>query len=217
MEISDDEDADVLQHLERYPDLEVLSISCAERLSAIPDSIGRLTKLKELRMDNGNGCSMNPVLPEAIGNLASLETLVLYGAQDPREPGESGSQSARRRHKFPRSMSRLKNLTYLDLGRNGLEEIPPFVQDLPKLKQLGFAWNMNLKEVPSFLTRLRELNSLDLQANNLHDLPDFLNALPKLTNVTMGDNYAITRNEAKKKELQRRFPKIHFNFDDEYD
>ena len=121
------------------------------------------------------------------------------------------------RHKFPRSMSRLKNLTYLDLGRNGLEEIPPFVQDLPKLKQLGFAWNMNLKEVPSFLTRLRELNSLDLQANNLHDLPDFLNALPKLTDVTMGDNYAITRNEAKKKELQRRFPKIHFNFDDEYD
>src|SRR5215467_8222551 len=86
LEISD-ENADVLQHLERYPDLEVLSVSCAERLSAIPDSIGRLTKLKELRMDNGNGCSMNPVLPEAIGNLASLETLVLYGAQDPREPG----------------------------------------------------------------------------------------------------------------------------------
>jgi len=100
LEISD-ENADVLQHLERYPDLEVLSVSCAERLSAIPDSIGRLTKLKELRMDNGNGCSMNPVLPEAIGNLASLETLVLYGAQDPREPGESGSQSARRTPQVP--------------------------------------------------------------------------------------------------------------------
>ena len=212
LEISD-ENAQVLQHLERYPDLEVLSISCLEGLPAIPDSIGQLTKLRELRMDNGNGCSMNPVLPETIGNLASLETLVLYGAQDPREPGSQPHQ----RHKFPRGMSRLKNLTYLDLGRNGLREIPLFVRDLPKLKQLGFGWNVHLKEVPSFLTELRELNSLDLQANGLHDLPDFLNTLPKLRQVSMGDNHAITGDEGKKKELQRRFPKIEFNFDDEYD
>jgi Leucine-rich repeat (LRR) protein len=212
LEISD-ENAQVLQHLERYPDLEVLSISCLEGLPAIPDSIGQLTKLRELRMDNGNGCSMNPVLPETIGNLASLETLVLYGAQDPREPGSQPHQ----RHRFPRGMSQLKNLTYLDLGRNGLQEIPLFVRDLPKLKQLGFGWNMNLKEVPSFLTELRELNSLDLQADGLHNLPDFLNTLPKLRQVSMGDNHAITGNEGKKKELQRRFPKIEFNFDDEYD
>ena len=208
-----DGNADLLQHLERYPDLEVLTISCAEGLQAVPNSIGRLTKLKELRMDNGNGCSMNPVLPETIGNLASLETLVLYGAQDPREPGSQPHQ----RHKFPRGMSQLKNLTYLDLGRNGLQEIPLFVRDLPKLKQLGFGWNMNLKEVPSFLTELRELDSLDLQANGLHDLPDFLNTLPKLRQVSMGDNHAITGDEGKKKELRRRFPKIEFNFDDEYD
>jgi hypothetical protein len=211
-----DENADLLQHLERYPNLEVLSISCVEGLAALPDSIGQLTKLKELRMDNGNGCSMNPVLPETMGNLAALETLVLYGAQDPGEPGERGSQPAQR-HKFPRSMSQLKNLTYLDLGRNGLEEIPRFVGDLPKLKQLGFGWNMKLKKVPSFLTGLPELTSLDLQADGLQDLPDFLNAVPKLAEVRMGDNHAITGDNAKKRELQKRFPKIKFNFDDEYD
>jgi Leucine-rich repeat (LRR) protein len=211
-----EENADLLQRIERYPNLEVLSISCVEGLKAIPDSIGQLTKLKELRMDNGNGCSMNPVLPESMGNLAALETLVLYGAQDPGEPGERGSQPAQH-HKFPRSLSQLKNLTYLDLGRNGLEEIPNFVGDLPKLKHLGFGWNIKLREVPSFLTRLPELTSLDLQADGLRDLPDFLNAVPKLAEVRMGDNHAITGNEAKKRELQKRFPKIKFNFDDEYD
>jgi Leucine-rich repeat (LRR) protein len=114
-------------------------------------------------------------------------------------------------------MSRLKNLTYLDLGGNGLEEIPLFVRDLPKLKQLGFGWNTKLKQVPSFLTGLRELTSLDLQADGLQDLPDFLNALPKLSDVRLGDNYAITQDEAKKKELQKRFPRIKFDFEDEYD
>ena len=187
-----EENAELLQGLENYPDLEVLSISCLEDLQALPDSIGQLTKLKELRIDNGNGCSMNPVLPESIGDLHFLETLILYGAQDPRNPGPRGGQPAER-HKFPRSMSQLKNLTTLDLGRNGLKEIPLFVKDLPKLRLLKFEFN------------------------NLNNLPEFLNTLPKLTSVTLGNNCGITGDKAKKKDLQRRFPKIAFDFNDEYD
>jgi hypothetical protein len=207
------ENADLLQHIESYPDLEVLSISCLEGLQALPESIGKLTRLRELLIDNGNGCSMNPVLPESIGNLRSLEKLVLYGAQDPRDAGPQPAE----RHKFPSSMSQLKNLTYLDLGRNGLDEIPVFVKDLPKLRELGFDWNMKLKRVPAFLLGLRHLTTLRLNGNDLEDLPDFLGTLPELTRITLGNNCKITQSAARMKSLRRRFPRITFDFEDEYD
>lgn len=212
LEISE-QNAKLLEHIGTYSDLEVLSISCLETLQSLPSSIGRLTKLKELRIDNGNGCSMNPVLPESIGNLRSLEKLILFGAQDPRDPGAQ----PRKRHEFPRSMSQLTSLVYLDLGRNGLEEIPPFVKDLPKLRELRFQWNMNLKEIPAFISNFRELTTLRLDANDLDDLPDFLNSLPKLTRVTLGNNCRITQNKAKMNDLKRRFPRVTFDFTDEYD
>jgi len=122
-----------------------------------------------------------------------------------------------KRHKFPESMSQLKNLVYLDLGRNGLEEIPSFVKDLPRLKELRFQWNLKLKEIPPFLSNLHELTTLKLDANALTDLPNFLNSLPRLTHVSLGDNCGITQNENKMQDLKRRFPKIQFEFEDEYD
>src|ERR1039457_4788211 len=77
------QNAQLLAQIGDYPDLEVLSISCLEDLQSLPESIGSLKKLKELKIDNGNGCSMNPVLPETMGNLRSLQKMILYGAQDP--------------------------------------------------------------------------------------------------------------------------------------
>ena len=190
LEISE-QNAQLLEKIGDYPDLVVLSISCLENLQSLPDSIGKLTKLKELNIDNGNGCSMNPVLPEAIGNLHSLQKLVLYGAQDPRAIAKASQPL--KRHKFPQSMSRLKNLTYLDLGRNGYRQVPSFVKDLPNLTELR------------------------LEFNDLEDLPDFLSTLPKLTRITLGNNCGITANDAKMRDLQRRFPKVTFGFEGEYD
>ncbi len=184
-----EENAKVLDDIGSYPDLEVLSICCIEGLQSLPDSIGKLTKLRELIINNGNGYVMNPVLPEAIGNLRSLEKLVLYGAQDTLRRGAQPGE----RHQFPRSMSQLKNLTYLDLGRNGYTEIPSFVKDLPGLRELRFEFN------------------------DLSDLPDFLNSLPNLAKITLGNNCKITNNKAKMNDLKRRFPKITFDFSDEYD
>lgn len=186
-----DENADLLQHLGEYQNLEVLSMSCLEDLQVLPDSIGQLTKLKELNIDNGNGCAMNPALPETFGNLQSLEKLVLFGAQDPRMPDDGFKPAEHRR--FPKTMSNLKNLRLLDLGRNGYATLPSFVGDLPNLTTLGLAFN------------------------DLHDLPDFLNKLPKLKRISLSENRAITHNAAKKKALQRRFPGIKFDFSDEYD
>ena len=206
------ENAQLLQRLGQYPNLKALSISCLEELRALPDSIGSLAKLQELVIDNGNGCSMNPLLPASLGNLRTLEKLVLYGAQDPTNASRQPSE----RHKFPESLSQLKNLTYLDLGRNGLREIPAFVGDLPRLRELGFNSN-ELKAVPRLLANLSQLETLRLNANDLDDLPVFLNTLPKLTRITLGENCVITKSTAKKNSLKKRFPKVSFDFEGEYD
>jgi internalin A len=113
-------------------------------------------------------------------------------------------------------MSQLKNVTYLDLGGNRLKEIPQFVKDLPKLTEIGFEYN-GLEEVPTFLSNLPALTTLQLAGNNLNDLPDSLRALPMLTSISLGNSCRITQNTAKMKDLQRRFPKVKFDFDDEYD
>jgi Leucine-rich repeat (LRR) protein len=202
----------LIESVGSYPNLETLSISCLESLKVLPDSIVHLTNLQELVIDNGNGCSMNPVLPKDFGNLRSLKKLVLYGAQDPRMPDLQPAV----RHKFPQSMSQLKNLTYLDLGRNGLNKIPAFVGDLPKLRELGLEWN-ELKELPPFISNLRKLEILRLNSNDLNDLPDFLNDLPKLTVITLGYNCRITQDTTKMKNLKERFPRVKFDFMDEYD
>jgi len=212
-----DKNANLLNRLEDYPNLEVLSIECVESLQALPDDIGLLVKLRELNINNGDLCSMNPKLPASIGNLHALEKLDLYGGQDPRPVETENGPQPMQRHEFPKSMSQLKALTYLDLGRNGFDEVPSFVQDLPHLKEFGFAWNKNVKKLPPFLASLPELQTLRLESDGLTDLPDFLNQSPKLSLITLGDNCEITASAAKRKDLTRRFPRIKFDFEGEYD
>jgi Leucine-rich repeat (LRR) protein len=209
--------ASLLNKLPDYRDLEVLSISCVENLRALPDSIGKLAKLRELIIDNGNGCTMNPQLPESLGDLHHLEKLVLFGAQDPSAGGSDHPVQPRERHRFPASMSQLKTLTYLDLGRNDLDAIPAFVGELPNLRELHFQYNEKLKTLPPFLANLHELRTLRLEADDLNDLPGFLNALPKLTSVALGNNCSITQSKTKMADLKKRFPKIVFDFEEEYD
>jgi Leucine-rich repeat (LRR) protein len=207
-----DDNAYLLKGLKEYPNLEVLSIRC-EDLDKLPDDIGQLEKLRDLSLNCGNGCSMNPILPESMGNLHALEKLDLCGGQDPRPPGTQPTQ----RHEFPKSMSQLKRLTYLDWGKNGLAEIPDFVKDLPHLKELRFGWNMEVRVFPPFLTNLHELQTLRLEADGLSDIPQFLSKAPRLSLISLGNNCSITTSEPKKKALVRRFPNIKFDFEDEYD
>lgn len=205
-----------LPQIALHPDLESLSMECLEELTALPDSIGTLTKLKVLKIDNGNGCSMNPVIPESIGNMQALERLTLYGAQDPSAGERKTSKVLKQRHPLPASMSQLKQLRYLDLGRNSLGEIPDFVKDLPNLEEFRFEYN-ELKTIPRWMGSMQSLKRLDLGANDLTDLPDFLAQLKNLQSIKLGMNCAITQDSAKVASLKKRFPKVKFDLEEEYD
>jgi Leucine-rich repeat (LRR) protein len=211
------ENQHILSKLQDYPKLESLQIVCVENLQAVPISIGSLSRLKELIMNQGNGCQMNPELPKSMGNLKFLEKLDLFGGQDSRKIGKGPSPYPSIQHQFPSSMSKLQNLKYLDLGRNGIQEVPDFVKDLHNLEYLGFAWNKKVKKLPVFLTQLKHLKTLDLSAGGLTDLPPFFAKLPKGITVLLGNNCAITTSPAKMQSLRSRFPNIKFDFEDEYD
>ena len=191
--------------------LEVFSFGCLEHLDALPQEIGNLRKLKELIIDNGNGCSMNVRLPDSIGKLENLRVLRLYGALDAREDGQRVNPS--RIKSLPGAIANLKKLEVLDLGRNGLTAVPPQIAGLSNLKTLRLDFNA-LRAVPAFVGNFANLNELALDANErIVDLPRLM-AKFKALRVSLGGNALKLREQ---KSLRSRFPKIVFSFESEFD
>lgn len=191
--------------------LEVFSFGCLEQLEAIPAEIGNLRRLEELIIDNGNGCSMNVSLPDSIGKLENLRVLKLYGALDAEEIGKPARPS--RTKSLPAAIANLKKLEVLDLGRNGLSTVPQAIAGLTNLKTLRLDFNA-LRAVPAFVGNLENLEELVLDANErIADLPQSM-AKFKALRVSMGGN-ALKLPE--QKSLRRRFPRIVFSFESEFD
>lgn len=180
--------------------LEVFSFGCLEQLETLPEEIGNITKLKELIIDNGNGCSMSVALPNSIGKLQNLRVLRLYGA----------IESAKI---LPETIGELRQLEVLDLGRNGLESVPPSIAALSNLKTLRLEYNA-LKSVPDFVGEFKNLKELSLNANeNIKILPASLAKRTGLK-ISIGNNALKLRDQ---KSLRTRFPNIVFSFENEYD
>lgn len=192
--------------------LEALEISCLENLEDLPDEIGRLRKLEELVIDNGNGCQMNVTLPRSIGELENLRVLRLYGALDARSLDGGESERRATGKSLPDTVAGLGKLEELDLGRNGLRSVPPQVASLRRLKRLGLDYN-EIREVPSFVGNLTALEELSLNSNGGAKLPRSLSGVKGLR-VSMGNN-ALTL--AAQKALRGRFPNIVFSFENEFD
>jgi Leucine-rich repeat (LRR) protein len=192
--------------------LEALEISCLENLQDLPEEIGRLRRLRELVIDNGNGCSMNVSLPRSMGGLSSLRVLRLYGALDGRDVGSGDPARAARSKPLPDTLADLRNLEELDLGRNGMRSVPPQVASLRGLKKLSLDYN-EIREVPSFVGGLKNLEELSLNANGGARLPRSLAGLKGLK-VFMGNNRLTL---VEQKSLRARFPDAVFNFENEFD
>lgn len=97
--------------------LEYLNLSNIDELEAVPECIGDLTNLKTLIL---RGCEIT-VIPEFIVNLSNLKKLDL---------GECPIT------KIPEFITKLTNLKEIALYGTQLRSIPEFLKQLPKLKRI---------------------------------------------------------------------------------
>ena len=106
--------------LPNLANLEILELLNSNLL--LPSSIGKLTKLKQLKLEE------NPLtnLPTDIGNCICLEKL---------EVTKTPIQY------LPDSITILKDLTYLDLSHNNIKQLHEEIGQLEKLEYLNIDWN----------------------------------------------------------------------------
>lgn len=191
--------------------LKELYICGLEKLEELPEEIGNLKKLETIVIDNGNGYQMNISLPETIGNLENLRVLRLYGALDPLDT-ESENPEPVKAKPLPQALGALQNLEVLDIGRNRLAELPPQVASLAKLVTLNLDYNA-IKELPEFVGNLKGLKQLTINSNGGTRLPDSLKNLKGL-NIAIGNGSLKLKDQ---EELRKRFSEAVFDFSSEFD
>lgn len=116
-----------------------------------------------------------PEVPEAACQLVSLEGLSLY-------------------HNCLRclnpALGNLTALTYLNLSRNQLSSLPPYICQLP-LRVLIVS-NNKLGALPPDISTLGSLRQLDVSSNELQSLPTELCSLPSLRDLNVRRNQLST-------------------------
>ncbi|XP_047635649.1 leucine-rich repeat and calponin homology domain-containing protein 4 isoform X1 [Phacochoerus africanus] len=116
-----------------------------------------------------------PEVPEAACQLVSLEGLSLY-------------------HNCLRclnpALGNLTALTYLNLSRNQLSSLPPYICQLP-LRVLIVS-NNKLGALPPDISALGSLRQLDVSSNELQSLPSELCSLPSLRDLNVRRNQLST-------------------------
>jgi hypothetical protein len=154
--------------------LEVLNLS-GNKLSALPDDLPRLTKLRILF------CSDN-LFTEVPAVLGQCEQLSMVGFK------------ANQIHTLP-GAALPKNLRWLILTDNQLREMPPEIGGCTKLQKLMLAGNQ-LEALPETMRACTRLELLRLAANRLPALPAWLLELPRLTWLAYAGNPFCAATEA---------------------
>lgn len=88
---------------------------------------------------------------------------------------------------FPKDIFKLVNLTFLDLERNSITELPAEISTLQKLEELYLPWN-KLRQLPESIGKLDHLTRLSIAANELTKFPAHICNLVKLEALDLGDN-----------------------------
>lgn len=160
-------------------------------LGTLPNSIGELTRLKELRI-SGNQLRE---LPDSIGNLSQLQRLWASGNRLRNLPDSIGKLADLHHldvhnnelEKLPDSIGNLAQLRELNLHSNRLTELPDSIGYLIHLKWLFFFQN-HLNRLPKTIGNLRQLLELSVCENELEFLPESIGSLTELQRLDLSQN-----------------------------
>ena len=206
---------EAVRRIEEAKESNATSLDLASlNLTAIPDSLAQIEKLKVLSLRN----NQLTIIPEFIAQLVLLEILDLRQNKITVIPDFVGRLTNVNRldlqeneiATIPASLGRCENLHLLDISGNEIKDIPDFLGQHPGLALLALNRNKitaipdsradsatlalmllagNLITViPDSIAKLTNLRMLYLPRNQIAVFPDFITGLKNLEHLDIGDN-----------------------------
>ncbi len=177
-------------------------------LKSVPDWVGELKFLTTLDINglsahSGWDNSSVVALPESMGDIATLKTLILVGLQGLRAlPQSVGKLSSLQIFKIdqcgltamPTSFGRMTALTLLHIAKcSELEELPADIGKLSMLKELMISSNPQVQELPTSITSLGALKYFSIhEMASVATLFDLKN-LSAMATLTISSCSSLTR------------------------
>ncbi|KAA8521187.1 hypothetical protein F0562_011846 [Nyssa sinensis] len=135
----------------RHQRVTVLNLSSLELVGSMSPSIGDLTFLREIILENNR---FHSSIPQEVGRLFRLQFLSLYNNSFQGE--------------FPSNLTHCSDIRVIDVHKNNLEgKIPTELGSLSNLLELHLSGNHFTGKIPPSLGNLSTLHSLSLSENNL--------------------------------------------------
>ena len=169
--------------------LEKLILS-SSKVEILPDSLGRLKKLKHLDLSS---CKII-ALPNSICNLSALKYLYLGKTNIEELPNMIGSLKALERislfktsiKSLPESFCELTNLERLNIKHTYIKQLPENLQGFKKLHELNLC-NTKISTLPDSIGALKNLCILDLSYSSICTIPNTIGNLNNLTSLELHD------------------------------
>ncbi len=157
-----------------------------------------LYQLKQLRVLSLGFTALQGELSSKIGQLSLLDTLNLRTSPwdlDPLKRAEAGKNTFVKNPtvltgSLPKELGQLKNLRYLNLGRQGFSgALPQEIGELTALTYLNIVTNKLSGELPESLGKLKNLRTLSLGHNELEGaIPASIGELTQLETLNLRNN-----------------------------